>query len=100
MPPGQRDMKITLSLQLSHEDTSLQPPSPQHISAAATAQTPQNVTFRLLLLRRLIAGTVCLAISVLQGVLQAQLVAHLKGLAHRAHHTHSLALQSTCTGQP
>lgn len=53
-----------------------------------------RVTFQWLLLCRLVAGAVRLPVGVLQGMLQAQLVAHLEGLPHRAHHPHRLALRS------
>lgn len=66
-----------------HPNTSLPPRSRGEL----------DVTFWWLLLRRLVAGPVRLPVGVLQGVLQAQLVAHLEGLAHRAHHAHGLALR-------
>lgn len=70
----------------------MQPPHP-NTSLPPRPRGELDVTFWWLLLCRLVTGPVCLPVGVLQGVLQAQLVAHLEGLAHRAHHAHGLALR-------
>lgn len=92
--PDRWATKLSLSAELAHEDKSLCSPPHPNTSLPPGPRGELDVTFGRLLLRRLVAGAVRLAVGVLQGVLQAQLVAHLEGLAHRAHHAHGLALRS------
>lgn len=98
VPPTRRGPKLSLSPELAHKGR-VSPPQSTPGAAAEGRGLPAphgepRVTFQRLLLGRFVAGTVRLPVGVLQGVLQAQLVADLEGLSHRAHHPHRLALRS------